>query len=97
MISIIKNQINLLLSRIITPARHNLNQIDNIWMIQLLQQFDFAHRCDRKALFITIHLYHFERIASFVSIVTNRGLVNFSKGAFSDDRLVLEYLGRAKL
>lgn len=96
MVSIIENQVNLFLT-LLVAACHNLNQIDNVWMIKLFQKFDFAHRCDRKAFFVVIHLDLFQGITSFLNIVSDRGLVHFSKGALSYHCLILKYLCCSKL
>ena len=67
-------------------------------MIQLLQQLDLSHGCDRKALLIIVHLYHLECVKPvWIFVILYPGLEDLAKGALANNGLVNENLRRPQI
>ena len=51
-----------------TAGGYDLHEVNDVVMLQLLEKLYLSHRCDWKALFVIIHLYHLKSI-KFVWII----------------------------
>ena len=64
---------------------NNLDQIDNILVVQLFEDFDLAHGSDWEALRVVVHLDHLQCVVPVRTLVGfDACLVHFAEGALAD-------------
>ena len=87
-----------------TVAGYNFYEVDDIFVLQLLENFDFSHGCDWKALFVYIHLDHLQsvkfgvRLTSGIRLsISNSGFEYFAECTLANHRFICENLGSSQV